>query len=532
MAKRVSFSGAGRKADPNKLNDDQGDRYFRNHWVLIVLCNPSNDLKGGGERPTMLLLDSLKGSVSGKIEGFIRGYCSPRNIDSIPFLIPEVPNQDDDKSCGFYVLFYTTQFLKMCPHTFNLMKDYPSFMSTTWFSDEDVEELRTGLLDLFQKESSGTRKRRSDMDMMHLIDACKSAGCTRKKKKRTREVKQEEVVLEIVEEDIINDRHKLSMKHSPSLFSEMIKNLSSAQRQWISETGFGSILDFEIHTYPKYLSYGVVTKFDYESCRFVIDGRSIEISDVDVHRVLGLPLGSKTIPFVKSETPAKEWRKQYGTSKNAFRVSVKDVYMFLDSFIGRNTFSEREKPRFLPWNNYCLNKLEQILIQRSFLVDGELRAPNIDYTTLQSCRIKGSVDDDAFGRSTQNPDVEKTPMGGDVWRTMDSSDADLDWDLIPKDFPKLSEEHCDKPDQGKIPRPCFEQGNHSEWMDQVSVDSENFVNEKHRLVDSLLASYQSVQQTFLLHMLYAKESDVPDEKMESIKKSFKEMNERANSALD
>ena len=153
----------------------------------------------------------------------------------------------------------------------------------------------------------------------------------REKKRRTREVKQEEVVLEIVEEDIINDRHKLSMKHSPSLFSEMIKNLSSAQRQWISETGFGSILDFELHTYPKYLSYGVVTKFDYESCRFVIDGRSIEISDVDVHRVLGLPLGLKTIPFVKSETPAKEWRKQYGTSKNAFRVSVKDVAIAVEN---------------------------------------------------------------------------------------------------------------------------------------------------------------------------------------------------------
>ncbi|WOH01298.1 hypothetical protein DCAR_0520680 [Daucus carota subsp. sativus] len=307
-------------------------------------------------------------------------------------------------------------------------------MSTTWFSDEDVEELRTGLLDLFQKESSGTRKRRSDMDMMRLIDACKSAG-----------------------NNVLRSGRK------------------NPKRQCVD------------------------------------------------------------------------------------RKRTEDVvsYMFLDSFIGRNTLSEREKPRFLPWNNYCLNKLEQILIQRSFLVDGELREPNIDYTTLQSCRIKGSVDDDAFGRSTQNPDVEKTQMGGDVWRTMDSSDADLDWDLIPKsfskgqewtcsrrdwtrtsrpsfdsDFPKLSEEHCDKLDQGKIPRPCFEQGNHSEWMDQVSVDSENFANEKHRLVDSLLASYQSVQQTFLLHMLYAKESDVPDEKMESIKKSFKEMNERANSALD
>ena len=47
---------------------------YRNHWMLIVLRNPSNDLKGGGERPTMLLLDSLKGSGSGNIDGFIRGY--------------------------------------------------------------------------------------------------------------------------------------------------------------------------------------------------------------------------------------------------------------------------------------------------------------------------------------------------------------------------------------------------------------------------------------------------------------------------
>ena len=29
--------------------------------------------------------------------------------------------------------------------------------------------------------------------------------------------------------------------------------------------------------------------------------------------------------------------------------------------------------------------------------------------------------------------------------------------MFAQDFPKLSEEHCDKPDQGKIPRPCFEQ---------------------------------------------------------------------------
>ncbi|WOG92426.1 hypothetical protein DCAR_0311692 [Daucus carota subsp. sativus] len=115
------------------------------------------------------------------------------------------------------------------------------------------------------------------------------------------------------------------MKLSPSLFCDMIKNLSVSQREWISQTGFGSILNFDLQSYPKYLSYSVVNNFDYDSCWIVIGGRSIEVSDVDVHDILGLPLGPQKIPFVKSEPLAKEWRKQYGECKNSFRVAVKDV---------------------------------------------------------------------------------------------------------------------------------------------------------------------------------------------------------------
>lgn len=44
--------------------------------MLVILCNPGNDLRAGSERPTMLLLDSLKGSLSRKPEEFMRGYFS------------------------------------------------------------------------------------------------------------------------------------------------------------------------------------------------------------------------------------------------------------------------------------------------------------------------------------------------------------------------------------------------------------------------------------------------------------------------
>uniref|UniRef100_A0A166AN32 Uncharacterized protein n=1 Tax=Daucus carota subsp. sativus TaxID=79200 RepID=A0A166AN32_DAUCS len=56
------------------------------------------------------------------------------------------------------------------------MADYPSFMSKTWFTAEDVEELRSGLLNLFRKTGSGAWKSKCDIDMLRLIDTCKSAG--------------------------------------------------------------------------------------------------------------------------------------------------------------------------------------------------------------------------------------------------------------------------------------------------------------------------------------------------------------------
>lgn len=115
------------------------------------------------------------------------------------------------------------------------------------------------------------------------------------------------------------------MKMSPELFCEMIENLSLCQKEWVSSTGFGSILQFELHSYPKYLSYSIVKNFVSESCSVVVEGKTLQITESDVQRVLGFPLGTKSIPFVKSDSLAKEWRRQYGDKPKAFRVAVKNV---------------------------------------------------------------------------------------------------------------------------------------------------------------------------------------------------------------
>lgn len=136
-------------------------------------------------------------------------------------------------------------------------------------------------------------------------------------------------------------RHKLFMKLNPTFFCDMIESLSSSQKDWVTKTGFGSILDFNLHSYPKYLSYIVVKNFDCDSCGIMVDNKILQITENDVHRVLGLPIGPKSVPFIKSDSLAREWRKQYSDNKDPFRVAVKDVLSVVkDSTLSDENFKK------------------------------------------------------------------------------------------------------------------------------------------------------------------------------------------------
>ncbi|WOG81826.1 hypothetical protein DCAR_0100978 [Daucus carota subsp. sativus] len=100
-------------------------------------------------------------------------YC-----DNIPFLIPEVPKQVDNESCGFFVLFYTTLFVKMSPDRYSLMEHYPGFFSQKWFTRGQFEDFKTALIKVFRdeheyqmeaSEHSTEDERRSDSCILELI---------------------------------------------------------------------------------------------------------------------------------------------------------------------------------------------------------------------------------------------------------------------------------------------------------------------------------------------------------------------------
>ena len=152
----------------------------------------------------------------------------------------------------------------------------------------------------------------------------KQATSIKKQKKDSIESSgREEVEIQVENEAV--EGHKIFTKLSPSLFSTVVENLTQSQREWVTSTGLGSILDFKLTSYPKYLGYGVVKSFVSDDCCILVDKRIIKITKNDVHRILGLPLGASSMPFVNSQSLSKECRKQYRDIEGCFRVKVIDV---------------------------------------------------------------------------------------------------------------------------------------------------------------------------------------------------------------
>ncbi|XP_017218175.1 uncharacterized protein LOC108195712 [Daucus carota subsp. sativus] len=128
-----------------------------NHWSLLIFCHVGEDLQSKAATPCILLLDSMrKNNPKQDIEKVLREFLldiyegegrsvSKQQIDKIPLLVPKVPQQTGDKECGYYVLYYITQFLMSSPESFSVSDGYPDFMSQDWFTAEQVTSFRETL---------------------------------------------------------------------------------------------------------------------------------------------------------------------------------------------------------------------------------------------------------------------------------------------------------------------------------------------------------------------------------------------------
>lgn len=94
-----------------------------------------------------------------------------------------------------------------------------------------------------------------------------------------------------------NNDGYLQKKNSPKIFTDLVKDLSDEQKNWVQRTGFGPLLNFKSSRYRHRLGYKIIESFDPVSCTLKLNAGPVKITSGVVKKVLGLPKGNKSITF-------------------------------------------------------------------------------------------------------------------------------------------------------------------------------------------------------------------------------------------
>ncbi|KAK1359873.1 hypothetical protein POM88_044347 [Heracleum sosnowskyi] len=116
---------------------------------------------------------------------------------------------------------------------------------------------------------------------------------------------------------------KLKLRAHPSKFSKAMENLSTDQKQWIKDVGFEDLLSFSFRHIPNEMARNVVWFYDpYHNWLNLTDKKVIRITEDEVHRVLGLPKGSRKVIIGPANTETlEEWRDQYPERKAGHKIT-------------------------------------------------------------------------------------------------------------------------------------------------------------------------------------------------------------------
>ncbi|KAK1391360.1 hypothetical protein POM88_010416 [Heracleum sosnowskyi] len=120
---------------------------------------------------------------------------------------------------------------------------------------------------------------------------------------------------------------KLKLRAHPSKFSKAMENLSTDQKQWIKDAGFEDLLSFSFRHIPNEMARNVVWFYDpYHNWLNLTDKKVIRITEDEVHRVLGLPKGSRKVIIGPANTETlEEWRDQYPERKAGHKITELSV---------------------------------------------------------------------------------------------------------------------------------------------------------------------------------------------------------------
>lgn len=144
----------------------------------------------------------------------------------------------------------------------------------------------------------------------------------------------------------------------------MLSEFSSEQNEWVKKTGFGDLLQFSIKELPHKLGFQLLQAFDENKCTLNLSCGQIQITEQDVHLVLGLPKGMLHVEYEKDQKTyvVKEisFREQF--EKNNIRTAD------LLQKIKNSPVNDKFKMNFLVMmGNTFIQTVSNVLVDQRFV---------------------------------------------------------------------------------------------------------------------------------------------------------------------
>lgn len=166
----------------------------------------------------------------------------------------------------------------------------------------------------------------------------------------------------------------LYTRSSPRCLYDAVRKMNSQQKQAVKEMGFGHLLNWNIRTLPRRLAYWVVDNFNSKSCDLMThNGRTLTVTEEDVHRVLGFPNGHRKIVLLKRRETNElyeQWKAFFDDGNiwlhdvaNAMLRCTDGGSWFMRHFmilVSTSLIESHKSGNVVPYIMRCLENLEEI----------------------------------------------------------------------------------------------------------------------------------------------------------------------------
>ncbi|CAL5326594.1 unnamed protein product [Camellia sinensis] len=108
---------------------------------------------------------------------------------------------------------------------------------------------------------------------------------------------------------------------------KIIRRLSMEQREAVTSSGLGGLLNLRCTKLDHDLCEWLVQKFDPKTCSLNVHGRRLLLTELDVHKLLGIPAEGKTIELKNSSQAFPKLFKELGVVQGPIKLNALREYL-------------------------------------------------------------------------------------------------------------------------------------------------------------------------------------------------------------